>query len=402
MTSPVLNVRTERLDYDGDLLDWAEAQSPLAFVRLGEGLVGYGERLRLVFGGAGAIAALAARWRELCESAAVTDPLGLAGTGLVAFGSFGFSGTAQSILVVPSVVVGRRDGMTWITRIDAGTAAAPNGPVGDATTELVPGAMMPRRFESAVTAARDRIRSGDLSKVVLARDLVGQIDPTADRRAPLVRLAAAYPDTYTFAVSGLIGSSPETLVRVAGGDVSARVLAGTARRGRDDAADELAASTLATSAKDRGEHDLAVANVLESLSSAATDVSHSEAYPLRLPNLWHLATDVHGQLVPGRTALDLVAALHPTAAVAGTPTDVAVELIAALEPFDRGRYAGPVGWVDANGDGEWAIALRCAGIDDAGRVTAWAGAGIVADSDPVDELAETELKFRPIVDAFRA
>ena len=401
MTSPVLNVRTERLDYDGDLLEWTEPHSPLAFVRVGEGLVGYGERLRLVFGGAGAIAALAARWRDLCESAEVTDPLRLAGTGLVAFGSFGFSGTAQSILIVPSVVVGRRDGTTWITRIDAGAATAPSVPEGDATTELVPGAMMPRRFESAVTTARDRIRAGGLSKVVLARDLVGQIDPAADRRGPLVRLAATYPDTYTFAVSGLIGSSPETLVRVSRGDVSARVLAGTARRGRDDAADELAASTLATSAKDRGEHDLAVANVLESLSSAATDVSHSEAYPLRLPNLWHLATDVHGQLVPGRTALDLVAALHPTAAVAGTPTDVAVELIAALEPFDRGRYAGPVGWVDANGDGEWAIALRCAHITDEGRVTAFAGAGIVADSDPAAELAETELKFLPIVDALR-
>ena len=140
--------------------------------------------------------------------------------------------------------------------------------------------------------------------------------------------------------------------------------------------------------------------MLDSLAPHATDVTTSDPYPLRLPNLWHLASDVRGTLVPGRTALELVGALHPTAAVAGTPTDVALDLIAELEPFDRGRYAGPVGWVDAAGDGEWAIALRCALIDDDGHITAWAGAGIVADSEPAKELAETELKFRPIVEAF--
>jgi menaquinone-specific isochorismate synthase len=129
-------------------------------------------------------------------------------------------------------------------------------------------------------------------------------------------------------------------------------------------------------------------------------VTHSpEPFPLQLPNLWHLASDVSGDLLPSRSALDLAAALHPTAAVAGTPTDNALDLIAELEPFDRGRYAGPVGWVDAAGDGEWAIALRCALVEPSGAVTAWAGAGIVADSDPAAELAETELKFRPIRDA---
>jgi menaquinone-specific isochorismate synthase len=131
-----------------------------------------------------------------------------------------------------------------------------------------------------------------------------------------------------------------------------------------------------------------------------TAITHNpEPFPLRLPNLWHLATDVHAELVPGRTVLDLLEALHPTAAVAGTPTDAALALIARHEPFDRGRYAGPVGWVDADGDGEWAIALRCARIAEDGSVTAWAGAGIVADSDPEKELAETELKFRPMRDA---
>ncbi|MGL5826115.1 MAG: chorismate-binding protein, partial [Nocardioides sp.] len=131
-------------------------------------------------------------------------------------------------------------------------------------------------------------------------------------------------------------------------------------------------------------------------------------FALDLPNLWHLASDITGTLTDGSSALDLIAALHPTAAVAGNPRQAALDLIARLEPFDRGRYAGPVGWVDGAGDGEWAIALRCAALsqsqDSASaelRVTAYAGAGIVTDSDPQHELAETELKFRPIIDAFR-
>lgn len=400
----MLRVRTDRLDFEGDLLEWAEPLHPLVFLRAGDGIVGFGERLRIEFGGPRRVAQLAAQWRELSALAEVSDSVGMPGTGLVAFGSFAFSEKSgeRSLLVVPSVVVGRRNGVTWLTRVDEPADAVPSPIVPAAAARLAPGAMEPTRFEAVVGAARDRIRAGELSKVVIARDLVGQIEPSADRRAPLARLSAAYPDTYTFAVSGLIGSSPETLVRVSGGDVSARVLAGTARRGGDSAADELAASTLANSAKDLGEHELAVASVLDSLAGAATEVTHSDPYPLRLPNLWHLATDVHGELVPGRTALDLVAALHPTAAVAGSPTDAALALIAELEPFDRGRYAGPVGWVDAQGDGEWAIALRCAHITDEGRVTAWAGAGIVADSDPAAELAETELKFRPVVEALRA
>jgi menaquinone-specific isochorismate synthase len=140
---------------------------------------------------------------------------------------------------------------------------------------------------------------------------------------------------------------------------------------------------------------------MAALAVHASGVStNPQPFPLALPNLWHLASDVTGTLSDGSSSLDLVAALHPTAAVAGTPTDAALHLIAELEPFDRGRYAGPVGWVSAGGDGEWAVALRCAQID-ASTVRAFAGAGIVADSDPARELAETELKFRPIVEAFR-
>ncbi|BDZ45604.1 hypothetical protein GCM10025866_15130 [Naasia aerilata] len=156
------------------------------------------------------------------------------------------------------------------------------------------------------------------------------------------------------------------------------------------------------SAKDLDEHEYAVVSVLSALAPFVHDVWASPApFPLRLPNVWHLASDVEGQLAGGTSVLRLLEALHPTAAVAGSPTDEALDLIRELEPFDRGRYAGPVGWVDAAGDGEWAVALRSAQVEADGRVTAYAGAGIVAGSDPDRELAETSLKLRPITDAFR-
>src|SRR5690606_9529252 len=149
------------------------------------------------------------------------------------------------------------------------------------------------------------------------------------------------------------------------------VLAGTAARGGDVADDEAAASSLLASPKDVAEHEFAVTSVLDALRPHCRDVRAREMYTLRLPNLWHLASDVAGTLDDGADALALLDGLHPTAAVAGTPTSDAVELIASLEPFDRGRYAGPVGWVDGSGNGTWAIALRCARVDASGQVTAF-------------------------------
>lgn len=185
------------------------------------------------------------------------------------------------------------------------------------------------------------------------------------------------------------------------GTVTARVLAGSAARGVDALSDQDAAARLATSTKDLDEHHFALESLMTSLRPHARTLIASELpFTLKLPNLWHLASDIEGTLTDGSSSLDLIAALHPTAAVAGTPTSSALALIAELEPFDRGRYAGPVGWVGADGDGEWAVALRSAQVDDSGDITAWAGAGIVADSDPEKELAETRMKFRPIVEAF--
>ena len=402
---PALQVHTQLLDDDDSLLEWMSPQHPVAFLRNGEGMVGFGSTHDML---APSIPMLADMWSHAVEAADVVDEVGLPGTGLVAFGSFAFSpGSAHhSMLTVPAVIVGRRNGVTWITRVRGGypVERAPLGPA--FTVQFAPGAQGEQGYVRSVREAVTRITAGEAQKVVLARDLVGGIPSRAalhgmpDLRTVVARLADAYPDTFTFAVGGLIGSSPETLVTVRGGIATARVLAGTSARGADDAADALAETTIASSPKDLAEHAFAVQSVLASLADHASEVRATSPYPLRLPNLWHLASDVSATLTDRSTALDLVAALHPTAAVAGFPTSVAMRMIDELEPFDRGRYAGPVGWVDAAGDGEWAVALRCALFEDE-TVTAYAGAGIVADSVPERELAETELKFRPIVDALR-
>ncbi len=416
-------VETREIDPVGDLLAYTSPDAPLAWLRRGNGIVGIGS-LGGFEQGPDASSAVdapspAEAWRRMAADAEVDDPVGLPGTGLVSFGTLVFDerSTATSRLVIPQAVVGRHHGRSWITRIRSTGSdiveplidPIPYGPYWSAT--LGPGALAPAGYQAAVRAAVDAILAGDLEKVVLARDLVGTIPAGADLRRLVRALAHDYPDTWTYAVDGLIGASPETLVTVSHGAVTARVLAGTIPRGTDAGDDAEASSSLAHSAKDMQEHRYAVQSVLDTLGPHVRGMrADAEPFTLELPNLWHLATDVAGEIADHASSLDLVAALHPTAAVAGTPTDAAIELIRTLEPFDRGRYAGPVGWVDGDGDGEWAIALRCAQIgsgpvrgyasfSDTVPVVAHAGAGIVAASDPETELLETRVKFRPIVDA---
>lgn len=407
MTDPAglsFQVSTEEVDPITSLLPLLDARHPLLFMRRGEGIAGLGEAARLEFRGPDRVREAAAAWKAIAAASTVRDEVGRSGTGLVAFGAFAFSdeSTCTSVLIVPRVVIGRRDGVSWVTRIDGApdaVAATALGP--EFRVVLHPGELTPDGYREAVAAAIARILAGGAEKVVLARDLVGRLPDGGDVRRVLVELALGYPDTWTFAVDGLIGSSPETLVRVSGGTVTARVLAGSAARGMDGETDAAAALALATSTKDLDEHRFAVESVVGALRSHARGVAASELpFTLKLPNLWHLASDVEGALSDGSTALDLAAALHPTAAVAGTPRDAALRLIAELEPADRRRYGGPVGWVDTDGNGKWAIALRAAELDEDGSITAYAGAGVVADSDPDHELAETRLKFRPIVEAF--
>ncbi|MDW4571786.1 chorismate-binding protein [Microbacterium sp. M3] len=433
---PRLVVETREIAHVDDLLAFASADAPLAWLRRGDGIVGIGtvggyERGPHTDAGDSNDAVPADAWRAIAAAAVIDDPVGLPGSGLVAFGTLVFDERSDeaSRLVVPQVVVGRHRGRSWVTRIHASGAAAPElpersayGPYWSAT--LGPGTLDPAGYQAAVRRAVDAIVAGDLEKVVLARDLVGTIPAGADLRRLVRALADDYPDTWTFAVDGLIGASPETLITASRGVVTARVLAGTIPRGTDAHDDAGASTSLAHSAKDLEEHRYAVQSVLDTLGPHVRHLrADPEPFTLKLPNLWHLATDVAGDLADHASSLDLVAALHPTAAVAGTPRDAALELIRRLEPFDRGRYAGPVGWVDGHGNGEWAIALRCAQIGGAGAhvhagreepadanehrgaasatipVVAHAGAGIVARSDPETELLETRVKFRPIVDA---
>ncbi|MET4640018.1 chorismate-binding protein [Mycetocola sp. 2940] len=404
-----LVVETSQVDDVRSLIALVDARRPLLWLRKGRGLAGVGEALRLEFSGPTRMQDAAAAWREIASAATISDPLRMPGTGLVAFGTFAFAdeSSQSSVLIVPQLLVGRRDGVTWLTRIRLDTSGLDAPPVRSTAfgpeyrITLTPGMESAEGFQKHVTQAVERILDGDLSKVVLSRDLIGRIPADADLRRVVSDLAVGYPDCWTFAVDGLVGSSPETLVGVQDGSVTARVLAGTASRGADAESDQQAAVDLVTSTKDQDEHQFAVQSVLKSLRPHTSHVLTSEMpFTLKLPNLWHLATDIEGTLTDNATSLDLIDALHPTAAVAGSPTPAAVALIDQLEPFDRGRYAGPVGWVGADGDGEWAIALRCAQVEPGGDVTAYAGCGIVGESVPEKELTETRMKFRPIVDAF--
>ena len=411
MTSPPdarLTVTTVRADSAPAFVELLNAEAPLLWRRKGAGLVGHGEALRLTFSGPNRMEDAARAWQRIVAQANVNDSVSVPGTGLVGLASFAFADDSPttSVLIVPRLTVGRRDDVTWITTVSVDGDDAPEARVPHpsavsqrASAKLAPGSMGERDYEKAVESAIARISAGELSKVVLARELTGTLAPGSDIRSMVTELAHAYPDCWTFAIDGLYGASPETLVSVRGGVVDARVLAGTAARGADPSSDETAASALATSRKDLDEHAFAVRSVTDVLRPLTSHLIAAEApFTLRLANLWHLATDVSGEVAAGVSALDLAAALHPTAAVAGSPTAAAVALIAELEPFDRGRYAGAVGWVGANGEGEWAIALRCVSVNGE-TVTAHAGAGIVADSVAATELRETQMKFRPVLDA---
>lgn len=377
---------------------------PMAFVRGGDGLVGVEELLRFELSGPDRLAEARAAWEALAQAAEVDDDVQAMGTGLVAFGTFAFAddSASTSVLIVPRVVHGRRGDDAWTTRIAIGDKPWPEPQpprdVDEMRVSLSPGTIEPADYERIVEEAVGRIREGALEKVVLARDVEGVLPAGADVRSVLLGLRRRYPDAMTYAVDGLVGASPEMLVAAHGGRFFTRVLAGTAARGATAELDGAIAEELAQTAKDLAEHRFAADSAMQALATLSPDARASEPFPLQMPNLWHLATDIAGRL--SGSVLEAVEALHPTAAVAGTPRRAALALLAELESVDRGRYAGPVGWVDGDGGGEWAIALRGAQIGADHRIRAFAGAGIVAASDPAAELAETDIKLRPIVDAF--
>lgn len=395
LTRPLL-VRTVPVSDPGDLVARLPQSPPFAWIRHGEGLVGWGEAARLdVPPGADGFAWARARLSALFAEARIEDDLRVPGSGPVAFGSFTFDRDRPgSVLVIPQVVLAKRDGRAWLTTIGEAHLSTVTARVDPGRIRYGDGTLTAVEWERRVARAVRTIRSGRLEKAVLARDLTARADREIDVRVLLDRLARRYPDCYTFSCAGLVGSTPELLVRHTGRRVESLVLAGTTQRGVDAADDAARGAALYASRKDRYEHACAVASVREALTPLCSSL-HVPDRPelLVLPNVQHLASPVTGRLSDGASVLDVVAAMHPTAAVGGTPTGTALELIRDIEGMDRDRYAGPVGWIDSRGDGEWGIALRCALISGA-QARLFAGCGIMGDSDPAAELAEAQAKFR--------
>ena len=407
VTAP--RVRSLPIDDAGvDLLSRLLPDAPVAWVRGGDGLVGWGTAARLDCSGPERFSRAQRWWAQWCRDAEVADEVGVPGSGPVAFASFAFDPSpGNSVVVVPRVLLGRRDGVAWVTTIgdDTPHASVVHSPVPAPSrpghVRWAEGSRPVLEWQSAVAEAIERISRGELDKVVLARDISAEVDGPLDPRFLLSGLAARYPGCWTFSVDGLVGATPELLVRRRGHEVTSRVLAGTVRALGDDEVDAGRALALLASGKDLEEHEYAVHSVARALTTHCTDL-HVPARPhvLRLANVQHLATDVTGQLADDTPVLALAASLHPTAAVCGTPTERALSLIRELEGMDRGRYAGPVGWMDARGEGEFGIALRCAEVNPATRrLRLFAGCGIVAGSDPVGELAESAAKLVPVRDA---
>ncbi len=406
VTAPT-SVRTVLLERSDPLLTLLPAGPSLAWTRGGDGLVGWGEIARTELTGPDRFAAAQRWWEQTRETLVVDDPLRVPGSGPVAFVSFGFDPQASSsVVVVPRVVVGRGSGLTWLTVVGELDAAAVLGGVeavrAPVDVSYRQGSVSEQEWMDAVRQAVGRIslggsaESGGLEKVVLARDVVATAAAPLDQRHLLLRLADRYPSCWTFAVDGLVGATPELLVRRIGDRVTSRVLAGTVQRLGDDEIDAELAAALLGSDKDLEEHELAVGSVAAALGAHCVDLEVPD-HPtvLRLANVQHLATDVAGRLTDGASVLDLAAELHPTAAVCGTPTAQAMQVIRELEGMDRGRYAGPVGWLDGRGDGELGIALRCAALDGP-TARLFAGCGIVAGSDAPSELAEAAAKLQPM------
>lgn len=403
-----LGVRTRLVDDPGRLLDLLpDDRNPLSWVRGPDGLVGWGEVARFTATGHGRFTEADAWWRSFATRLDVRDEVGVAGTGPVAFASFTFADTSPgSVLVVPRVVVGRRNGQSWITEFSHGDgpsavrAVSPVRPTG--MLRYSDGRLPVGRFRRAVTEAVRRMRAGELDKAALAHDLLAVADAPHDARFLLGGLALRYPTCWSFAVDGLVGATPELLVRRTGGTVQSRVLAGTIWPGESRATGggDLAGQLLG-SVKDRREHALALDSLAAALRPLCAELDVPSAPDvIALHNVSHLASDVHATVhaAAPATLLQLAEAVHPTAAVGGTPRDAAIALIAELEGMDRGRYAGPVGWVDGDGDGELGIALRCAQLD--GPVARLlAGCGVVADSDPDTEVREAAAKMVAVRDA---
>jgi isochorismate synthase len=323
----------------------------------------------------------------------------------LALGVVPFKPGSPCELVIPAMsVVKAANGRRWVTTIDDAVAeldtpARPEPRAQSFTTEpLTP----VKDYLLAVTAARDAVRDGRLTKAVIAREVRVSSDEPIDIHAVLVRLRGSFGSSYRYSIDGFVGAMPELLVSVAGNIVQAHPFAGTTPRTGDPDTDTRAAAELLASAKNQTEHRVVIDMIHDTLLPWCSYLDwEPEPSIIAVANVQHLGTRMEGHLSdPRPNVLELVRALAPTPAVGGFPRAEALALIEEVEGFERGRYAGSVGWVDSAGDGTWAVALRCAEFsDDRRSARLVAGGGIVADSEPLAELAETQAKFQAMLSA---
>jgi menaquinone-specific isochorismate synthase len=375
-----------------------------AWVRSGDGLIGFGEYKKFEIKGENRFKEAKVWWEERVSEFKIQNNVHGSGTGPILFASFSFDPDQISVLIIPKIVIGRKNGKSWITWI--GDTKQPDlekisaAPIsGEITWQE--GSISEQAWQSQVSSAISAIKSNKLEKVVLARDVTAISKTEISTRSLLQRLEIEYPSTWIFLVDGLIGATPELLVRLSKSLVTSRVLAGTIQKTGNEDRDLTLAASLAKSSKDLEEHEYAVRSVADALAPFCSSTNVPESpFVLHLSNVMHLATDVTGVLNDSAKQSDifmLIAQLHPSAAVCGTPEIEAKKLISELEQMNRQRYAGPVGWIDANNDGEIAIALRCGQLNnDRKSIRIFAGCGIVAGSDPATEFAESQAKLMPM------
>jgi isochorismate synthase len=382
--------------------------------------------------GTSRFADVSAAWRELCANTLIEDPFGALGTGPILMGGFSFDplrpstelweGYPDGLLVLPRFLLTQADGTTLLTlnavlypdsSLAAATAAAlrvydlfdgePLEPglarAGQIrSAEDVPAAA---EWQAIVSQVEQALRRGDLGKVVLARQYRVQGRALFNPAHVIGRLREGYSDCFLFAVARgdkcFLGASPERLVRLRHENVRATCLAGSIARGATPEQDRQLGEELLASAKDRAEHEFVVRAICDELADVCGGrVTTGPLSLMKLRNIQHLFTPIVGRVASGRSILDLVERLHPTPAMGGTPREPALEMIRRHEGMDRGWYAAPVGWIDARGEGEFAVAIRSALLH--GReASLFAGCGIVAGSDPEREYAESCLKLRPIL-----
>ena len=381
-------------DREIDLNDVAGATGFL-FVREGIGFAAIGVSAR----------ANAHQARELLSTIDCSAPNAQFGVGPIMFGSIPFDTSRDADFILPTVTFCKtREGETWVTVIDDAPIPAINQ---DATQSS------PAHFEvrdgvpvstyiAAVEAARNSVRSGELTKAVIARDVFVEADASIDIHQLLLRLRSSFGTSYRYSFDGFVGASPELLVAIHGDEITSHPLAGTTPRTGDAQKDALLAKQLLESAKNQIEHRVVIDMVHDTLLPHCSYLDwEAEPSVVQVANVQHLGTQLMGKLSePHIHVLDAALALSPTPALGGFPRDKALQLIAQYEGMDRDKYGGAIGWFDARGNGVFAVAIRCAQFNDSRtQARLFAGGGIVADSDPQEEFAETQAKLQAMLAA---